>query len=185
MPEDALHFCGRRHNFRLQIARNLLKRLDHVAVVVNRVDDCGADAHFALVQPGHLELPRQMLLQRFSARVREILRLIVAAGPRRLRRASDLRIAPLRIVDQVDVGSGLFAIGLIARIGRRCARGGGFKLRLDDIAAFGTARFVFGLEHDVRLERLTNLGLKFEHRKLEQADRLLQLRRHRELLAES
>ena len=136
VPEDALHFGGRRHDFRLQIARNLLERLDDIAVVVDRVDDRGADAHFALVQAGHLELPGQVLLQRFAARVREVLRLIVAAGPRRLGRARDLRVAPVRIVDQVDVGSGLFAIGA-RRSNRSTLRSrGGFELRLDDIAAF-------------------------------------------------
>src|SRR5690606_25632679 len=46
-------------------------------------------------------------------------------------------------------------------------------------------RCLVDLEHDVLVERFLNLRLKLHDRKLQQADRLLQLRRHRELLAQS
>ncbi len=43
---------------------------------------------------------------------------------------------------------------------------------------------LFGLEHDVGLERLHHLRVQFEQRQLQQLDGLLQLRGHRELLTE-
>ena len=43
---------------------------------------------------------------------------------------------------------------------------------------------LLGLEHHVALERFLDLGLELEHGKLQQPDRLLQLRRHRQLLTE-
>ena len=64
------------------------------------------------------------------------------------------------------------------------ARRRGFELR----AGFGLGGFeapglVLGLEHHVALERFADLCLEFEDRQLQQADGLLQLRGHRELLA--
>ena len=43
---------------------------------------------------------------------------------------------------------------------------------------------LLGLEHDVGLERLLDLRLQLEHGQLQQLDRLLQLRGHRQLLTE-
>ena len=43
---------------------------------------------------------------------------------------------------------------------------------------------VLGLEHHVGLEGFPDLGLQFQNRELQQANRLLQLGRHRELLTE-
>jgi hypothetical protein len=48
---------------------------------------------------------------------------------------------------------------------------------------FQAAGLVLGLEHHVALERFADLCLEFEDRQLQQADGLLQLRSHRELLA--
>ena len=184
--ENSLDFGGRRDELRLQIACDLFERLDHITVVVDGVDDGGADAHFALVQARHLKLPGQVFLQRFAARVGKILRLVVAAArPWRFGRPRNLRVAPFRIINQVDIGCG-FPI-------------------VDSSLDSGEARGRRGLELAVRatspLSRLPDsssgssmtlvssasriCGLKLEHWQLQQADGLLQLRRHRELLAES
>ena len=50
-------------------------------------------------------------------------------------------------------------------------------------AGFQAPGLVLGLEHHVALERFADLRLEFEDRQLQQADGLLQLRGHRELLA--
>ena len=68
---------------------------------------------------------------------------------------------------------------------RRSARA--LRTRLADLgfAGFEAAGLVLGLEHDVAFQRLADLRLEFQYRQLQQADGLLQLRGHRELLAES
>ena len=78
----------------------------------------------------------------------------------------------------VGAGGGLGDLG--AR--RRAIRTAG---SVRGIAGFEAAGLVLGLEHHVALERFADLRLEFEDRQLQQADGLLQLRGHRELLAES
>ena len=51
------------------------------------------------------------------------------------------------------------------------------------LGGFEAPGLVLGLEHHVALERFADLCLEFEDRQLQQADGLLQLRGHRELLA--
>ena len=49
----------------------------------------------------------------------------------------------------------------------------------------GRLRLVGQLQHEVRLQRLLDLELQVQRRQLQQADGLLQLRRHGELLTEA
>ena len=56
---------------------DFVERLDHVTVVVDRIDQRRPDAHVAFAQARHLELPRQVLLQRLAARRRVVLCVVV------------------------------------------------------------------------------------------------------------
>src|SRR5690606_15863302 len=139
-----------------------------------------ADSSVPFVEPRHLELPHEMFLKGLAARRREILRFVAVPGPRRFGWTRDVRLAPIGIVDQIDF---LVAIDYLRiRLRRRLI---GFEFRLEcRIARLQASCFVLRLEHDVRFERLADLRLQLEYRKLQQANRLLELRRHRELLAE-
>ncbi len=53
---------------------------------------------------------------------------------------------------------------------------------LDGLEAAGRVGIFDGLEHHVALEQFADVGLQLEGRHLEQADGLLQLRRHGQLL---
>jgi hypothetical protein len=158
-----------------QVARDLLERLGHVAIVVERIDDRFADPDLARVELADLELPDQVLVQIAAALVRELERPVVVA----LRAA--LAGRNRAVLPRVDIDDD-FLLGV--------ARGRGFVLRrVREIVRLVQRRdldgFVFlGLEHHVVFERLLHLRLELEHGELQQLDRLLQLRRHRQLLAE-
>jgi hypothetical protein len=182
--QHALDLGGRCDDLRLQIARDLIERFNDVAVVVDGIDDCGAHAHVALRQARHLQLPGQMLLQRFAAGGGKILR-VVLARPRCFRRAGDRRVAPVLLFGEIEIGFALGALAVAAggSLGGLRGRRGGFELRGFELGGFQARGLILGLEHHVALERLADLCLEFEDRQLQQADGLLQLRGHRELLA--
>ena len=91
MQQHALDFGDSGDDLRLQIACDLLERFDDVAVIVDRIDDGGADAHVAFAEARHLQLPGQVFLQRFAAGVGKILR-VIFAGPRRFGLPGDLTV---------------------------------------------------------------------------------------------
>ena len=81
------------------------------------------------------------------------------------------------------------ALGVAARrrFGRLRARRRGFELRASSAVSPVSRLPASSSDSSItlRFERFADLRLQFEHRQLQQADGLLQLRRHRELLAES
>ena len=138
----------------------------------------------ALLEPRQLQLPQQVLVQRFAALVVEfLLALIVVAVPGRLAgRGGGLVPA---VLDDLDasvvglVGSGWprFLAGF-RRFALVRVRAEGLELR----RGFGV---VVGFEHDIGLEQFADMRLQFERWQLQQPDRLLQLRCHRQLLAQA
>jgi len=168
------------------------------AVVVDRVDDRLADELVHIAQGAHLQLPQQVLVQALAAGIAEVeaaLLAAVAAGGAGLDVVVD--VVP-GAVDRQLVGDVLLAVHLPFAIdlGRRLGRLGSLTRvalpRLALVLPFASGLVgvlflaLFGrLEHDVRLQRLLDLGLQLERGELQQADRLLQLRRHRQMLAEA
>jgi len=85
-----------------------------------------------------------------------------------------------------------FHLGFLALIGGRvvAVEFGIFLLGREVLALTHHVRrrirgFLLGLEPDIGLERLADMGLQVERGQLQQSDRLLQLRRHGELLADA
>jgi hypothetical protein len=99
-----------------------------------------------------------------------------------------LRLAPVLVLDDIERlfafgGPGLFGAGGLARVGDGR---GGFELRFERrLTRLQAAGLLLGLQHHIGFERLADLRLEFQDRQLQQADGLLQLRGHGQLLAES
>ncbi len=151
-----------------------VQRLGQVAVVVDRVHDRARDRERRGRQPRELELPQEVVAQRAARFVGELELALAGTGPGRLGFRS-ARLGP--VVADLDHGFGGFAAPLVAVLGRR-----GRRLARRCIERPGRFEVLVRLEHHVGLERLQHLGLQFDRRQLQQADGLLQLRRHRQLL---
>ncbi len=121
----------------------------------------------------HLELPDQVVLQRVAALVLDLELAVAGAGPGSFRFGGG-RFGPF--VADLDHGLGLPGRVVVGRV---------VLLGLDQLFE-RRSRFdvVVGLEQHVALERLLHLCLQLERGQLQQPDGLLQLRRHRQLLAD-
>jgi hypothetical protein len=150
--EDAFDLIDADDEFGLQVAGDLIQRLDDIAIVIQGIDDGSADAHVALAQARHFQLPRQMLLQRLATGIGKVLRVIIA-GPWRIGLSGRWGVAPFAIVDGVDFLLGFGSFDGLRGSGRR------FELRLDRVAGLQAARFVFRFQHHVGFEGFANLRL--------------------------
>ena len=169
--EHALDVLLRHGQVHAEAARDRVGGLGQVAVVVQRVDDRLADPQLARVELADLQLPDQVLVQVEVAFVGELERPVVVVLGTPLA-AGRNRIGPgvLHLDDDLLLLRGVL---VFARLGRARLEGGD----LDGLV-------LLGLQHHVRLERLLHLCLQLEDRQLQQLDRLLQLRRHRQLLTD-
>ena len=140
---------------------------------------------------GELELLDQLFLQRLRVLVAEVAAPVVIARPGGVRGSARL-LAP-GFVGDLDLGRlGLLLGGRVAvELGVLLL---GRVLLLDGTGHVALARafrrrverkLVLGLEHDVGLEGLADVGLQVERGQLQQPDGLLQLRGHRQLLADA
>src|SRR5690606_1193962 len=137
-----------------------------------------ADHSRAVIEALELELPQQMVAQRLVGAVRVLERRSRLVAARRLGRARALDVFPFGFGDGDLV---VVVRGIAAR----------FELAdLDRLAVERRRRFGFGrrglvdLEHHVLIQRFLDLGLQLHDGQLQQTNRLLELRRHRELLAQ-
>ena len=151
-----------------------LQRFGQVAVVVDRVDD-GA-------RRSRARRPAAARARAATARWSR------SVASRFVRRARARRRRPDQgVSDSAALGS--VQSSPISTTGsspspppRRCPSRLGARRRLSRRP--GRLEVLVGLEHHVGLERLQHLRLQLERRQLQQPDGLLQLRRHRQLLAE-
>jgi hypothetical protein len=174
-PQDLLDLAGFSDDLGHERGGNILEALAEIAVVIDRVDDRAADQQRTRIQVCQLQLPEQVVGKGLPGLVRQVQQAVVVAtrpwrigfGRRRLR----------PVLANLD---GRFLAAFFRGIlGSLLGRPGEFLQRQ---AVLG---LLLGLEHHVALERFEYLGLQLDRRQLQQADGLLQLGRHRELLPDT
>ncbi len=150
---------------RSQRRPDLLDVVVDVAIVIDRIDDGLPDGRGPGIQILELELPEQVIGQRLLRSISLLESQVGVGAARRITGTRPLDIVPLRIRAGLGI-AGHLALGRLRRLGR--------------VPALG----LLGFEHDVLLERIENLRLQLHDGQLQQPYGLLQLRRHRQLLAE-
>ena len=186
---DCLDFGDFARQMRRQRPAQFLRAGAQHAVVVDAVDDGMGDQPVAVGHRRHIELPVQVVEQRARGAVAFLEAAVVFGGGLGGGGAD-------RLVDVVpgDVHRQVFRNGF--QVFGRVALVGVFLL----VALRGIERIhrvgfrIFGLvlvlrlgelQHGIGLERLAHLHAHFGCRELHHANRLAQLRRHRQLLAEA
>jgi hypothetical protein len=182
-----------------QALGDLLERIGQVAVVVERLDQ---DEHGRSVgrREAHAgELAAEVVLQarRRGAPLGSALQVVDIAESRAAGRLADaVEVLALGAVLPVVAigGAEVLAIHRLRLVGRvRAGLGGPLGLALS--GAFrrgrplrhrleGPGELLLGLEERIRLEHLLHLLVQLERRELQETDRLLQLRRQRQVLRE-
>ena len=166
--------------------QDLLERRDQHAVVVDAVDDRARDCEIALRHRRQVQLPQQVILQRlFSSVAFGSVEVVVRTRLGRRRRLKD--VVPRTVDRQLFrhlFGERVAVAGQLAKLFIRCRRSVSSSSPFDASAAAFVVIVFDEFEHRIRFDGLLNLQAQIERRQLQQADRLLQLRRHRQLLAE-
>ena len=181
--------------------RDLLERAAEDSVLVERVDERRDELPVALRQRQHAELLPQVVAQRRRRRLLRVELLVVVAGGRR----APVAVSAAAFVDEVDLARGHAALGGVRGVDRlvralvvgvgdagrfRRVRGGpgdapgglrGAGLGSRTLAILVVVAL---LEQRVLLQHPLDLGVELERRELQQSDRLLKLRRQREVLRE-
>ncbi len=152
---------------------NVLERCTEIAAFIDAVDDGRGDDLVELAHSREAELPEQMILECLG----------LGAGILELG-AVDFRTAMVHRDTVVDVFPGAVDRQLRGNIlgrdilFRRAAIGWG-------VAGGRACALILELEHEIRLERLLDLHLQLHSGELQQADSLLQLRGHRQMLTQA
>ena len=159
-----------------KVEGDLGEGLRQVAVVIDRIDQRCGDFKVGFGQTEQGQLTEQVFAQRLPSLVGEV------AG------------AVLVILGSTGVAAGTGAVGPrlvydldFDRFGEACLLGGrrGGREVCAELEVHGLCGFgLLLLQHDVGFEHFGKVRLQFERRHLQEADGLLQLRRHRERLAE-
>ena len=179
---------------------DVLERVGEVAVVVERIDQDHHGGGVCRREPHAGELAAQVVLQRLRdcVAIAFVAVVEVVVGPRRAGRLADAvevlalgAVLPVLAVGAAELG-GAVDRGRLARVRAVAARLGG-ALGFAFAGALGARqplgerlegrrRVLLDLEERVLLEHLLDFLVQLERRQLEQPDRLLQLRRQREVL---
>ena len=162
-----------------------------IAVGVDRIDDRLGDHVVALAQPAEVELPGEVVEQGLRAALlgKGIVIRAVVRAVRGARQVGVEDVGPERVDRQllghlVGFGVDLAVDGLLDRDPRRLDIFALDRARLLRLAGVEALRFIAFLQHQIGVQRLLNLLLELQCRELQQTDRLLQLRRHGQVLAE-
>ena len=160
-------------------------------VAVGSIDECQSNNLIFLGQTGEIQLPEEVILERLAATV-AVVEVHVVAIAADARGAGRENVLPLRVHRQV-VGHGGFeirfgggcrhfrtALGVVEGA-FRCSVAGGLAVRF--VLFPLVALFVY-LQHRVFLQCLLDFLLEVEGAQLQQTNRLLQLRRHGQLLTD-
>jgi hypothetical protein len=171
---------------RRQVLAQRLAALVQIAVVVDGLDDRGADRAVARGQRRQVQLPQQVVAQvlgflvlRFEIIVVVRHRAAVVGAPEfEVDRIVAVEFVAALVVARLVVGAG--GVEFVVDLGR-------WRLRRSNVFA---VRFFFALgfgqfQQRVGLHRLAQLHLELDAGQLQQADRLLQLRRQCQLLMEA
>ena len=197
--QHALHIRGGGLDLRQQALADFLERILEVPVVGDCICDDARDRHVDRGQFGEFQLLYELFLQGLTVLVAEIAAAIIVSRPGGIRRTARL-FAPCLVRDLHFRLFALIARGAVAVefsvlfLGRRFIESALVAAHLvAHLAAHGVAGYfqralqglLVGLEHDIGLEGLAYMSLKVERGELQQPYRLLQLRRHGELLADA
>ena len=172
--QHALDFVRVGGDFGQQRGGDVFERIGEVAVVVDRIDDGARDRELARREIGVFELADQVVLQRQRGVVGDFGGALVVVAPGI---GAGAAFAPVVFDDfgfDDDFGCRLRIDALLFR----------HRMRFERFERAGGFVFVHGLEHDVAFELLADVRLQLQRRHLQEADRLLQLRGHRQLLTQ-
>src|SRR6266700_2877721 len=178
MPERDVQLLGIELQLLGHELRELLQRLREIAVVAERFDQERHQVAVARFELGQRELLEQMLAQvgGFCGDLEEIVLVGVVAAAR----------ARSRVPDPVDFGGdGVGGRGTLGArfLGLRLNGSGRLAVHADR-RRLSLVIGVFALEQGIVRQELLELLIQFQRRELEQADRLLKLRRQRQVLRE-
>jgi len=189
VPQHRLHIVAVHLPFGRQRGLDLLQRAAEVAVVTHGIDNRLGDCQITLGELRQTQLPEQMLPQA-GITVGLVLEEVAVVLPGRLAVGGGavVDVVPAgvdreivrHVIAHLDVALGGIH-GVVTALGVCVAV---VALALVAVRLLQVP-FLVGLEHEVGVERLLDLRAQFERGQLQQPYRLLQLRRHRELLAES
>ena len=157
-----------------QAFQNVFQRHGEITGVVHRVDDGGGDGGVGIGERRQIHLPHQVILQRLGSLAlidRQLVVAVVGAGAGR--RAGGVDLIPggvqrqlFRHVFLFQRLAGIEPLGLLDFFG------------VDFVVQIGL------FKQRIALQRQLDLLLKLKRGQLQQADRLLELRSHGQLLAE-
>jgi hypothetical protein len=171
VPQRDAELLGVDLGLRREQRRDLLQRLREIAILVERVDQHRDQRAVALADAGERELLVEVVAQRrrVGRRERAVGVVVVVRAPGGRGRLGQPVLAPLGGL----VGRGRLRLrGARARVARRGERGARLAFR------------VLALEDRVLHQQALDLLVQLDRGQLQQADRLLQLRRQRQVLRE-
>ncbi|MNI29299.1 hypothetical protein D3C73_831140 [compost metagenome] len=192
--QDGFDFVQFDVQFRVEGFEDFLEGFVQVALIVDAVDQGHGDQAIGVGHRGQVQLPQQVALQAFAGRGAggEVPLVIIIAG--QAAGAGLVNVFP-RGVDGEFIGDALVPVTLIEVVNRRGAFLVGGFLDIGVGLLFGVVgqgvgivevvAFFLAFEHRIGLQGLLDFLLQIQGRQLEQADGLLQLRCHRQLLAHS
>ena len=171
---------------------HFLEGFFEVAVVVDAVDQGRCDQAILVRHGRQVQLPEQVAVQTFAVggASGEVPFVIIVAGQAAGAGLVDVfpgridwqlvgdALAPLAFFQVVHRGGGFLVAVFLVRV-----RSGAFGAIGHWIAVVEVVAVFLALEHGIGLQRLLDFLLQVQGRQLEEADSLLQLRGHRQLLA--
>ncbi|MNX80990.1 hypothetical protein D3C86_1126640 [compost metagenome] len=192
--QDGFDFVQFDVQFRIEGFEDFLERFVQIALIVDAVDQGDGDQAIGVGHRCQVQLPQQVALQAFAGgRAGGEIPLVIIVA-RQAAGAGLVDVFPSGI-DGKFVGNAFVPVAFFEVINRR--RGflvGGFlnvSVGLlfcvvgQGVGVIEVVAFFLAFEHRIGLQGLLDFLLQIQGRQLEQADGLLQLRCHRQLLAHS
>ncbi|MNE34005.1 hypothetical protein D3C80_1277050 [compost metagenome] len=191
--QDHLHLVQLDVQFGIERLEDLLEAFVEIAVVVDRIDDRHGDQPVVVAHRRQVELPEQVAVQAFARRG--------AGGEVPLVIVADRQAAGTGLVDVFPGGiHRQFAgdalaplVGIVHAVGIALAAGAdravvaahrGRRLAFcQRVAVVEIVAIFLAFEHGIRIQGFLDFLLQIEGRQLQEANGLLQLRGHRQLLA--
>ncbi|MNF71298.1 hypothetical protein D3C84_532450 [compost metagenome] len=192
--QDCFDFIEFDVEFRIERLEDFLEGFVQVALIVDAIDQGHGDQAIGVGHRCQVQLPQQVALQALAGRCAggEVPLVVIVAG--QAAGAGLVNVFPGGI-DGEFVGDALVPVAFLEVIDGRCTLLVGGFLDIGVGLLFGVVgqgvgivevvAFFLAFEHRIGLQGLLDFLLQVQGRQLEQADGLLQLRCHRQLLAHS
>jgi hypothetical protein len=173
-PEHAVDFGGVGGDLGQQRGGDVFQRVGDVTVVIDCIDNRAGDGEIARREIRVFELRDQVILQRYLRVVGNFSRALVVVAPGI---GAGAALAPGVFDDFGFDGDFGLRLGIDALLFRH-------RMRFECFEGAGGLVFVDRLEHDIAFELFADVRLQLQCRHLQEANRLLQLRGHGELLTQ-